>query len=364
MPKVMLIANDTTYTYNLRRELILKMVEKYKDVVVVCKALSLKDELVELGCRFINVDNGRHGTNPLSDLVLLINYMRILKKERPNVVLTFNIKPDIYAGISCKWFRIPYITKVTGLGMALERPGLFKKIHMPLYKYALSSAKCIFFQNIGNKNFFYDNGIIRDNFKILPGSGVNLEKHKFETYPVECETIRFLFIGRIMKDKGVEELLYAFKSLINKGLKISLDIVGGLDENYESFIKNAEKVDGVKYYGQQNDIHSYIKNSHCVLLPSYHEGMSNVLLESASTGRPVIASNIHGCIETFDEGISGFGCEVKSGKALASAMEKFIELKYVEKKKMGLNGRKKVEKEFDRNIVVNEYIHQIDMVIK
>jgi galacturonosyltransferase len=167
-----------------------------------------------------------------------------------------------------------------------------------------------------------------------------------------------------MKAKGIDELLEAIERVKNKYSNVQLDIVGFCEEDYSDKLKEYEKQEFIKYHGQQDDIHTFIKDCHALVLPTYHEGMANVLLEAASTGRPVLASNIPGCKETFDEGVSGLGFEVKNVDSLVKAIIKFIDLPYEEKKAMGIAGRKKMEREFDRNIVVNAYLEEINRVIK
>ena len=178
-------------------------------------------------------------------------------------------------------------------------------------------------------------------------------------YPKDQTNINFLFIGRVMKDKGIDEFLYMAKKIKSRHPDTSFDIVGMMDGNYEQIINSAVNNGYVNYYGLQSDVKPFIQKSHCVVLPSYHEGMANVLLEAAASGRPVIASDIAGCRETFDEGVSGFACKAKSAESLVDAVEKFIKLSYDKKIQMGVAGRKKVEEQFSRQIVVNTYIKEI-----
>lgn len=219
-----------------------------------------------------------------------------------------------------------------------------------------------FFQNLTNLEYFKKNNIVHSKTKLIPGSGVNLEQHKFEEYPENDDNIRFLFIGRIMKAKGIEELFEAIKIIKPKHPKVQFDIIGGTEENYLEQIKELEKLNFIKYHGKQEDVHSFIKKSHATILPSYHEGLSNVLLETASSGRPVLASKVPGCIETFDEGITGLGFEARNVDSLVEIITKFIHLPYEKKKTMGLAGRKKMEKEFDRNIVIKAYLEEIKLI--
>jgi len=363
MKRVLIISNSTGGLVSFRKEVISAISKKYK-VYIIAPDTGKAEVLRQLKCKLIIKDIDRHGTNPIKELSVLRLYIRLIKKIRPSVVLTYTIKPNVYGGLACQLIRIPYIANVTGLGTSIENGGIMQLLTTNLYKIGLRKANCVFFQNSNNRKLFIDSKIVKRHTRLIPGSGVNLNFHTFEEYPDETEGLRFLFVGRIMKDKGIEELLSAMKKLHNEYPNISLDIVGGYDEDYSSTLDKSV-VDGyVRYHGRQEDVHSFYKNTHCVVLPSYHEGMANVLLEGASTGRPVIASNIPGCRETFDEGKTGFGCKVKSDDSLADAMRKFIELSYEEKASMGIAGREKVKKEFDRSIIVNAYLDEINKIVR
>ena len=194
---------------------------------------------------------------------------------------------------------------------------------------------------------------------LIPGSGVNLETHNLEEYPIDNDNIRFLFVGRIMKDKGIDELLSAIELTQKKYPHVYLDIIGNCDEDYRDRLRIAEEKGIACYHGQQSEVHQFYKNTHCTILPSYHEGMANAMLESAATARPVITTRVPGCIETFDEGITGFGCDARDIDSLVNAMEHFLVLTQDQKRNMGLKGREKMAREYDRSIIVNAYIDEI-----
>ena len=356
--RVLILTNYDMGLYKFRRELIASLCDEY-EVVICVPPGEYGTKLSELGARIVNCEMERRGMNPLHELALLMQYKHIVKAEHPNVVLTYTIKPNVYGGMVCKAQKIPYISNVTGLGTTIENGGVTSKLSLFLYKVGLSKAYCVFFQNKANHEYFKENGIVKGKTQIIPGSGVNLNDHPFEEFPPVNKEIRFLFIGRIMKDKGIQELLDAIKIIKQKGNDVSLDIVGEFDEDYEAVIWEAEKSGYIRFHGLQADVHPFIKNAHCVVLPSYHEGMANVMLEAASTGRPVITTNVPGCRETFDEGITGYGCEAQNVESLVSAIECFMSLDADQMAQMGRAGRFKVEKEFDRNIVINSYMEQI-----
>jgi galacturonosyltransferase len=294
---------------------------------------------------------------------LFISYLKIINKEKPDVVLTYTIKPNIYGSLAASILRVSYIPNVTGLGSAVMSQGLINKMAKLLYKVSLRKALCVFFQNTENERYMLENKLLEGHYRLIPGSGVNLQKHSFEDYPANGK-INVLYVGRLMREKGISEFLKAAEIIKKRYKSVEFHIIGSMEDSYnEEILKELRDKKVINYYGSQKDVHKFIKNSHVTVNPSYHEGMSNVLLESASTGRPVLASNIPGCRETFDEGISGFGFEVKNVDSLVETLIKFIELPYEKKQSMGLAGRNKIEREFDRNIVVNAYLEEIDKIV-
>lgn len=359
MKKVLILANNDVGLYNFRKELIERLLNEKNEVYISLPDGKRVEELQKMGCNFIDTFVDRRGLNPIKDLKLLLKYFKILKELKPNVTLTYTIKPNIYGSIACRFKKIPYIVNITGVGTAIESGNLLSKILLKLYKFALKKAKCIFFQNDANKELFEKKKIIHNNARRIPGSGVNLEKNAYVDYPKNA-VIKFLFVGRVMQTKGINEFLEVAKIIKEKHKDTEFIILGGYDEEkYKEKVEEYVRKDIVKYEGFQSDVRKYIIESNCLILPSYFEGMANVLLEAASTGRPIIASNIFGCKEAIDDGKNGYIVEVKSVDSLAEKIEKFLNLSYEEQREMGLKGRKKMEKEFDRAIVIASYMEEI-----
>ena len=356
--KILILANNDIGLYKFRKELIEALL-KENEVHISLPYGEFVDNMVQMGCVYHNVEFDRHGTNPIKELGQISYYKKLIKQVLPDVVLTYTIKPNVYGGMACAALKVPYFCNITGLGTAIENPGIMQKISLTLYRLGLKKARKVFFQNQQNLDFMLKHKVIKSNYHLLPGSGVNLENFTLMNYPKDQTNINFLFIGRVMKDKGIDEFLYMAKKIKSRHPDTSFDIVGMMDGNYEQIINSAVNNGYVNYYGLQSDVKPFIQKSHCVVLPSYHEGMANVLLEAAASGRPVIASDIAGCRETFDEGVSGFACKAKSAESLVDAVEKFIKLSYDKKIQMGVAGRKKVEEQFSRQIVVNTYIKEI-----
>ncbi|MCB6572279.1 glycosyltransferase family 4 protein [Eubacterium limosum] len=364
--RIMLIGNHDIVIYNFRKEIIEKLLEKGLAVAIVLPYGKKVDRLIQMGCTYYETPIDRHGTNPITDMKLLQNYKRILKEYNPDIVLTYTIKPTIYGGMACQKLGIPYIANITGLGTAIEQGGLKQKLILILYKKAFRKVDCVFFQNQKNQSFFKEHGFSIPNQRLLPGSGVNLDAHCYELYPEKDDTIRFLFIGRMMKDKGIDELLAATQRIKEKHDHVFFDLIGFCEADYKgkAQLETLHKQKIINYMGHQDAIHDHIKAHHALIHPSYHEGMANVLLEAAACGRPVLASNIPGCQEAFDEGITGFGFKPRNAPDLVRAIEKFIALPYEDKKAMGIAGRKKMEREFDRQLVVDTYMEEIENILK
>lgn len=359
MKTILILTNSLSGLYNFRKELIEELILKKFNVVISAPNDKLKDFFRELGCNVVETNVDRRGTNPGNDFVLLMEYLKIMKKFRPRIVLTYTIKPNIYGGLVCQIAKTPHIANITGLGTAIENKGILKNMTLYLYRLGLRKSKTVFFQNEENLEFMRCNHVAGINGKLIPGSGVNIERHKFENYPEEKENLKFLFIGRLMKAKGIEELFASIEVIKTLHPEVEFHFVGAYEENYGDKIKYLNDKKLIIYHGKQDDVHEFLKKAHALVNPSHHEGMSNVLLEAASTGRPVLASNVPGCKEAFDEGVSGFGFSIKNIESLTETLIKFIELPYESKLKMGKQGRIKIENEFDRKIVVDSYMEKI-----
>jgi glycosyltransferase involved in cell wall biosynthesis len=358
--KVLVLANLGMGLYKFRKELLEELIRNNQEVFIALPYDDYVSKLESLGCKYEKITHlDRRGTNPLKDFKLILSYVKLIKRIKPDVVLTYTIKPNVYGGLACRITKTPYITNVTGLGTSLVNKGVIQKLTLFLYKIGLKKASSVFFQNKTNLEYFNKEEIVNHNAKLIPGSGVNLSQHNFEQYPDEKKGIKFLFIGRIMKDKGIEELLQAAKEVKQRYPSTRFDLIGASEEDYSNELIELNNAGIINYHGLQNNVHSFIKESHATILPSYHEGTANVLLETASVGRPILATRVPGCKETYDEGITGLGFDVKSAESLAETIIRFIDLPYEEKKAMGLSGRKKMEKEFDRKIVINSYLKEI-----
>lgn len=354
MKKILILANDVTTILQFRTELILALVESGNKVLVSVPKSERNSEIEALGATVIETNSSRHGTNPLEDFKLLLSYIKLLREHKPDVVLTYTVKPNSYGGMACGLLKVPYMANVTGLGV-IEKKGLLQKLMLTLYKVGCRKAKCVFFQNKSNLEFFKNKKVVGDNVELLPGSGVNIEKFSYLDYP-KSEKTNIVFVGRIIKDKGVFELAQVAKQYLNND-NVQFTIVGNVEYGSENPFSDLSNVNCVGFH---KDVRPFLKDAHAVILPSYHEGMANVLLEGASSGRPIIASRIPGCQETFDEGVTGFGFEAKNADSIKEAVQKFLSLTNEQKCEMGRKGREKMENQFNRKIVIDKYFNMIN----
>ncbi len=360
--KILILSNIGTGLYSFRFELINRLLEENEVIVSFPADNKYDNKFIKMGCKFIDINVRRRSINPSQDIVLFFNYFKHIKREKPEVVLTYTVKPNIYGGMVCRMCHIPYLVNITGLGSAAGAGGLLGKVVMALYKIGIKGAKCVFFQNEKNMKLFLKEGMLHNNYLLIPGSGVNLEHFLLQEYP-HGETIEFVFISRIMKEKGIEQYLDAAKFIRKKYPYTRFHICGSYEEDYKYKLEEYQKHEIIIYHGLVEDMREILKKVHCTIHPSYYaEGMSNVLLESAASGRAIITTDKSGCRETIKNGITGYLVKEKDSMDLIEKIEKFLTLTWEEKRKMGLEGREHVKKNFDRNIVVNAYVNQIKLI--
>ena len=358
MKTILFISNVTGGLYLFRKEL-LKTLAKDNKVIILSTFTGNESDLRALGCELIETAFERHGKNPLQELALLSLYKKHIREIKPDIVFTYTIKPNIYGGMACAALKVPYVANITGLGPALENPGMLQKITIPLCRYGLRKAQKVFFQNAENQKFMLKHKIVKNNHDLIPGSGVNLEQYQVLEYP-NGDTVDFVFIARIIKEKGIDQYLDAAKYFREKYPNTRFHICGNCSDAYKDVLNRLHENGTVIYHGRISDIAGMHRVSQCTVHPTYYpEGMSNVLLESCACGRPIITTDRPGCREIVDDGINGFVVKQKDSQDLIEKIEKFLALSVEERRNMGLAGRTKVEKEFDRNIVVRKYLEEI-----
>lgn len=359
--RIMIVANNDVGLYKFRRELVEELLKLHEVHICLPDGYYI-EKLTTMGCIYHSCEFDRHGTNPLAELKQISFYKDLLKSVKPDIVFTYTVKPNVYAGMACASLGIPYVANITGLGTAIENGGLMQKFLLLLYRVGLRKAQKVFFQNESNRDFMLAKRVVKGEYGMLPGSGVNLGEHRAEPYPEEKEPLILVNIGRIMKDKGADELLYAAKAVRKDHPNVVFRMIGGFDGAYEEKVRAAVDAGDIEYLGHQSGVHACLKESHAIVHASYHEGMSNVLLEAAACARPIIATDVAGCRETYENGVSGIACKARDGEDLARAICDFIALPYARKAEMGQAGRKKAECEFDRAIVIEQYLKEIKKI--
>lgn len=356
--KVLILANYDVGLYKFRKELLETLLKEH-EVYISLPAGVYTQELKEMGCRFIETEFDRHGTNPVQEFKQIGAYCKILKEVKPDIVFTYTIKPNVYGGMACRFMKVPYVVNITGLGTALENPGMMQKITLLLYKCGLKKTKKVYFQNTENRDFMLKHKVVKGAYDLLPGSGVNVDYYQMLDYP-KNDTIDFVFIARVMKEKGIDQYLEAAEVIRKKYPNTRFHICGGCEQDYESRLQELQEKGVIIYHGLVKDMREIHKISSCTVHPTYYpEGLSNVLLESSACGRPIITTNRAGCREVIDDGKNGFIVEQKNTDSLIEQLEKFLNLSWEERKDMGLYGRKKIEKDFNRQIVVDKYLAEL-----
>ena len=369
---IAVLTNNDDDIYCFRKELIEALIAEGYEVLISCPYGEKFELLKHIRYEYDDPVIDRRGTNIVADFKLFCHYKKLFKKYRPKVVLTYTAKPNVYASIVAKQLKIPYINNVTGFGSVLNKKGLMHAFIMQLFKMAYRSADCIMFQNSTNMQFAVDNKMVKGHYRLIPGSGVDTNRYPLQEYPVggngkEGETVVFNYIGRILRDKGVDDYIAAAKQIKQTYPNVEFNMLGFIEpteSHYEAELEELGKTNTVIYRGSQKDIKPFIARAHATIHPSiYGEGMSNVLLESAASGRPLITTDNPGCQETVNNGETGFIYHGGDVKELVEKIENFLSMLNEERKAMGERGREKVSKEFSRSIVVKAYLEEISKII-
>ena len=359
--KILILSNHFITLYNFRKELIKNLVEDGNEVFISMPKADENSFFIEMGCKIIETNVDRRGINPTKDFKLIVNYIKLMKNIKPDIIFSYTIKPNIYGCIASNITKNRQISNITGTGATFLKNNIVSRIVKMLYKISIKNSYKVFFQNSGDKDFFIENKMIKDNYEMLPGSGVNLKQYALYDLPSE-EEVNFIFIGRVMKLKGIDEYLECAKIIKEKYPKTNFYIAGFVEEEeYKGVIDEFHEKGIINYIGFQKDVKEWIRKCYCTVLPSRGgEGIPNVLLESCAMGRICIASRVNGSKDVVSDGITGYLFETGSSVDLINKVEKFIKLSYEEKLNMGIAGRRKVEKQFDRQNVINTYMKEVN----
>lgn len=364
--RIVVSINTAWNIYNFRAGLIRALLEHGHEVIALAPPDAFSPKLEEMGCRFVPIVMDNKGTNPVKDLAVAITYWKSLREIRPAVFLGYTIKPNVYGSLAAQALGIPVINNVSGLGTAFLGNGALQRIVEKLYRMALWRSRRVFFQNEDDRALFVERRLVSpERTGVLPGSGIDLERFTPEPLPA-CgdSSLRFLLIGRVLYDKGVGEFVEAARALKSEGQRGRFAILGFLDVENRTAVPHATMdawvAEGaIEYLGTTDDVRPYIAAADCVVLPSYREGTPRTLLEAAAMARPLIATDVPGCREVVDDGVTGMLCRMKDPGDLARCMRAIIAMSPEQRRAMGLAGRRKMEGQFDEQLVITAYLKAI-----
>ncbi|MEI8033289.1 MAG: glycosyltransferase family 4 protein [Chlorobiaceae bacterium] len=372
-PKILITANTTWNLVNFRKGLIAALIEKGFDVVAVAPVDEYRGRLERLGCRFVPLAMDNQGTHPVRDFLLMLGFLKVFFRERPDVILAYTVKPNVYGSLAAVLLGVPVINNIAGLGTAFIRGGWMAKLVSGLYRVGLSRSKRVFFQNDDDRGLFVEQGMVRRaQTDLLPGSGVDLVHFSTSQFvPVskgEGQLV-FLMVARLLWDKGVREYIEAVRMVRERYPESRFQLLGFLDVKNQTAVPRQDvemwvQEGLIEYLGTSDDVRSFLAASDCVVLPSYREGTPRSLLEAAAMGKPLIATDVPGCREVVDDGVNGLLCRVRDSRHLAEKICSMIAMPVSEREAMGRNSRELVEQRFDEQIVIRKYLEVIEEILE
>jgi glycosyltransferase involved in cell wall biosynthesis len=363
-PKLIMSINTAWNIFNFRQGLIAALRDHGYDVVALAPEDGYAHRLERLGCRFVALPMDSNGTNPARDLGLLMRYHAVLRAERPLAYLGYTVKPNIYGSLAAHMLGIPVINNIAGLGATFIKRSAVTHVVRMLYKLALSRSHQVFFQNRDDQALFAAMGIGRPGASVcLPGSGMDLTRYRPAPAAADGQgsRFRFLMIARMLRDKGVEEFAAAARLVRQAYPHAQCSLLGPFDEANPNSVSRERvaqwEAEGIlRYLGRTDDVRPFISEADCVVLPSYREGVPRSLLEAAAMARPIITTDAVGCREVVDDGINGLLCAVRDANDLAEKMARMIAMPVEQRLKMARQGRRKVEAQFDEQLVIRRYL--------
>ncbi len=366
--KIAIVLNTAWNIANFRAGLIRSLISNGHEVLAVAPADEFVKDIEQLGARFCSIKIDSQGQNPILDAILLWKYSKIFKLEKVDCILTYTIKPNIYASLAAQSQKMKVINNVSGLGTTFIRNSWIMMLVKPAYRQAFKKSEHVFFQNKEDRNLFLKDGLVRKEISsTIPGSGIDLAKFSpaSESSISGTSTIKFLLIARLLLDKGICEYVEAAQKINSRFANVSFQLLGGLDQNNPRSIKKTLldswiRSNDLEYLGEERDVRPFIEEADCIVLPSYREGLPRVLLEAGAMARPSITTDVEGCRDVVVDNSTGLICKARDADMLAETMEKFINMPVEQKIKMGLKARERIQKEFDERIVIKAYMNIID----
>lgn len=324
-------------------------------------------ELEEMGITVRTVPMSPRGVSPISDLRLLVSYKTRFQELAPLAFLGFTAKPNIYGSIAAHWSGVPVIANITGLGTGFLSGRMLELILSHLYRLALANARQVFFHNPDDRDLFVSRGLASSTrSEVIPGSGIDLDYFRVAAPAGNAEPV-FLFIGRFLKDKGLIEFAKAAKIVKGSRPEIRFQALGTVEPHPKSVpaeaVRQWEKEGAVELLGSAKDVRPFIAEADCVVLPSYREGLPRALLEASAMGRAVIGSDAPGCRHVVEEGVTGFLCQPRSSSSLADAMMRFAALSSEGRQSMGIQARRKAERDFGEKRVIDAYLSTLAAIL-
>jgi glycosyltransferase involved in cell wall biosynthesis len=364
--KVLLTANTSWYIYNFRKGTIKHLLAQGYEVLTVAPDFEYQIHLEALGVKHSAVFMKRSSKNPLNDLYTILSYIKLYRKLSPDIVLNFTPKCNIYSAISAKLTKAKVINNISGLGRIFVSKGLVTHIVKWLYKFSQAFADFIFFQNMEDMQLFLSRHIIsHEKCARIHGSGVDITHYQPKLY-IKRNTIKFILVARMLREKGVEIFAKAAEQLITKYTDVEFLLLGPLDEKSITLseINQWETKGWIKYLGKTDDVASVVHDCSAVVLPSYYkEGVPRSLLEAGALGKPVITTDNTGCRDTVIDGKTGFLCRQNDVDSLVNCIEEFMSMSEEDRIKMGMESRKHIEEHFDEKIIIEKYMNKIDLLL-
>lgn len=363
--RIAVVLNTSWNIYNFRMSLVQKLIAEGYEVHTIAPNDDFTKLLLEAGCIHHNVKMDSRGANPLKDSALIVELYLIYRKIRPDVILHYTIKPNVYGTLAAALLKIPVINNVCGLGTVFLKDNLVSAVAIFLYKISFRFAHKVFFQNPEDLKLFVNRKMIRaEAVDLVPGSGIDLKK--FQPVPFRRNKIfTFLLISRLITDKGVLDYIQAVKALQQAGIDARFQILGSLDPEHKRGIKVKVvsewiETNTIEYLGTTRDVRKYIQDADCIVLPSYREGTPRTLLEAASSSKPIITTDVPGCNHVVTNEYNGLLCKMKNSEDLADKMRTLAGFEDARLAEFGRNGRLKMEAEYDESLVINKYLRALE----
>lgn len=362
--RVAIVLNTSWNIYNFRMNFVKALLEQGHEVHTIAPFDHYTYHLIEAGCKHHNVKMDSRGANVIKDLALIFELWLIYFKTKPDVILHFTVKPNVYGTLAAAALRIPVINNVCGLGTVFLKEGTVSKVAKLLYKISFRFPRKVFFQNPDDKQLFIDERLVSPKIvDLLPGSGIDVSA--FTPAPLKSHVFTFLFISRLIYDKGIVEYVEAIKILKSYGISARFQLLGAKDPKHKrglpvQVINTWVKEGRIEYLGKTDDVRPYINRADCVVLPSYREGSPRSLMEAACMAKPIVATDVPGCRQIVEDGYNGLLCKVQDADDLAAKMLVMFQIPSAIRQQMGAHGRKKMEIEFSDTVVANKYLDAIN----